>query len=167
MSNLRRYHTPGNWYFITCVTYLRRPILVDSADLLYSSMEQCQKRVAHDLHAWVILPDHFHIVIDSRTGDLSGIMQRTKMAFGAKWRMRKGRQRGRVWQHRFWDHIIRDQTDFNRRIDYTHYNPVKHGLVLSPFDWPHTSLHRFHAEGIYDRDWGRREPSEFEGEFGE
>jgi len=167
MSNLRRYHTAGNWYFITSVTYLRRPVLVDNVDLLLSSFDRAQEQVAHDLHAWVILPDHFHAVINSKDGDISGIMQRIKMGFAAKWRLRAQVRQGRVWQNRFWDHVIRDEDDLNRHIDYIHYNPVKHGLVSSPFEWQHSSMHRFHQEGIYNQDWGRRDVPQLDGEFGE
>jgi len=167
MSNLRRYHTAGNWYFITNVTYLRRPVLVEHADLLLSAFERCRERVAHDLHAWVILPDHFHAVINSKDGDMSGIMQRIKMGFAAHLRLRTGNRRGRVWQNRFWDHVIRDEEDLNRHIDYIHYNPVKHELASSPFEWKHSSIHQFHLEGIYDQDWGRRDAPQFDGNFGE
>jgi putative transposase len=59
-----------------------------------------------------------------------------------------------VWQRRFWEHLIRDQNDFNRHIDYIHYNPVKHGLVNCVADWPWSSFHRFVKLGFYDRDWG-------------
>ena len=34
-----------------------------------------------------------------------------------------------VWQRRYWEHTIRDDLDLQRHVDYTHYNPVKHGLV--------------------------------------
>ncbi len=78
-----------------------------------------------------------------------------------------GRTDGRVWQHRFWDHIIRDDDDLNNHTDYIHYNPVKHGFVTSPFDWPHSSIHRFLEMGNYTLDWGRREDVLFVGDFGE
>jgi putative transposase len=59
-----------------------------------------------------------------------------------------------LWQRRFWEHTVRDERDFGRCVDYIHFNPVKHGLVAAPIDWPHTSLHRFVREGILPRDWG-------------
>jgi len=74
---------------------------------------------------------------------------------------------GRVWQNRFWDHIIRNQEDLNRHIDYIHFNPVKHGFVKSPFDWSHSSIHKYHAEGFYTRGWGLIDTLKFKGEFGE
>lgn len=47
-----------------------------------------------------------------------------------------------------------------------HYNPVKHGLVTSPFDHKDSSLHQFAEEGYYSRDWRNMEPDGFDGDFG-
>lgn len=59
-----------------------------------------------------------------------------------------------IWQRRFWEHFIRDERDYVQHCDYLHYNPVKHGLCLTPTDWPFSSIHRFIAQGIYPPDWG-------------
>jgi putative transposase len=63
--------------------------------------------------------------------------------------------------------VIRDQEDFNRHIDYVHFNPVKHGLVRDPFKYEHSSLQKFFREGYYSRDWGCHELIGFAGDFGE
>jgi hypothetical protein len=42
-----------------------------------------------------------------------------------------------IWQRRYWEHTIRDDRDFAAHLGYTHFNPVKHGLVKHPADWPH------------------------------
>jgi putative transposase len=59
-----------------------------------------------------------------------------------------------VWQRRFWEHLIRDQNDFRRHVEYIHYNPVKHGLTKAPIDWMHSSFHRYVSKGIYEIKWG-------------
>ena len=41
-----------------------------------------------------------------------------------------------IWQRRYWEHTIRGDRNFAANIDYTHFNPVKHGLVAHPADWP-------------------------------
>jgi hypothetical protein len=61
------------------------------------------------------------------------------------------------WQRRFWEHLIRDEQDFNHHVDYIHYNPVKHGLVLFPKDWQYSSFDRYVQRGVYDFDWGSSE----------
>ena len=58
-----------------------------------------------------------------------------------------------IWQRRYWEHTIRDDRDFAAHMDYTHFNPVKHGLVAHPADWPHSSFRRCVASGMYSADW--------------
>jgi putative transposase len=72
---------------------------------------------------------------------------------------------GQIWQNRFWDHVIRNQDDMNRHIDYIHFNPVKHGLVSKPFDFRYTSIHQYRDD--YSDDWGIKEEIDTTGEYGE
>ncbi len=58
-----------------------------------------------------------------------------------------------LWQRRYWEHQIRDDLDFERHMDYLHFNPVKHGLVQRVADWPYSSFHRHVAGGVYGEDW--------------
>ena len=71
-----------------------------------------------------------------------------------------------LWQRRFWEHTIRDERDFERHVDYIHFNPVKHGLVSRVCDWPHSSFHRYVREGVLPEDWGG-DVGEFGDRFGE
>jgi putative transposase len=165
MSKLLRYYFPGNVYFVTAVTHERVPILIGNIDLLWRAFDGV-KRVSHvHIIAWVVLPDHFHMIIDPHNNILSNLMQRIKMSFASNYRKRHGIYRGRVWQNRFWDHIIRNEDDMKRHIDYIHYNPVKHEYAKSPFGWKHTSIHEFFD--VYGSDWGVRESVMIEGDFGE
>jgi putative transposase len=59
-----------------------------------------------------------------------------------------------IWQRRFWEHVIRDERDYELHVDYLHYNPVKHGHVTRVADWPYSSFHRYVQRGIYDLEWG-------------
>ena len=117
--------------------------------------------------SWVVLPDHFHMIVDPKDNDLSGIVRRLKLSFANLYHIQQGMKRGTIWQPRFWDHIIRDRVDMNRHIDYIHYNPVKHGFVSDPFKWRYSSLDRYHKNGYYARDWGVNEQLWTDGEFGE
>jgi putative transposase len=47
-----------------------------------------------------------------------------------------------IWQRRFWEHHLRDEADFRAHLRYCWLNPVKHGLVAAPQDWPYSSVHR-------------------------
>jgi putative transposase len=64
-----------------------------------------------------------------------------------------------VWQRRFWEHVIRDEEDWRRHVDYIHYNPVKHGLVNRPTAWRWSSFAKAVAKGWYEESWGEGEPA--------
>ena len=62
------------------------------------------------------------------------------------------------WTRRFWESTLRDADSLARRIDYVHFNPVKHGYVTCVAAWPHSSFHAFVARGVLPIDWaGGRE----------
>ena len=167
MTNIRRHFKKGNIYFLTHVTERRMPILADNFDLLWQAMQSMKTKFPFKLMACAVLPDHLHMLIDPGEQDLSELIRRIKLSFSANYRRRTGIRGGRVWQYRFWDHIIRDPDDMNRHIDYIHYNPVKHGLVTDPFEYPHSSMHEYYERGYYASDWGMKEVINIAGEFGE
>jgi REP-associated tyrosine transposase len=49
--------------------------------------------------------------------------------------------------------LIRDDNDFEKHVNYIHYNPVKHGYVSHPIDWPFSTLHRYLHRGILPANW--------------
>jgi putative transposase len=59
-----------------------------------------------------------------------------------------------VWQRRYWEHLIRDDRDWQQHVEYIHYNPVKHGLARAPVEWKYSSFHTFVKQGLYPPDWG-------------
>jgi hypothetical protein len=63
-------------------------------------------------------------------------------------------QRG-IWQRRYREHTIRDEQDFATHFDYIHFNPVKHGLVEHPGEWPHSFFRRCVGGGLYQAGWMR------------
>ena len=166
MSKLLRYYAPGQIVFITSVTAKRGRILVKHADLLTRAFHNSQRKSQFELVAWVILPDHFHCLIGNPKADMPAIMQRIKLSFSKQVRF-STEWSGPVWQHRYWDHIIRCEEYLRRHIDYIHYNPVRHGLVNSPRLWPHSSFSAFLEAGYYEGGWGERVIDFDENRFGE
>ena len=113
------------------------------------------------LHTIWTLPENdadFSIRWNMLKGQFSGSI--TKTEYISTSRSKRG-ERG-IWQRRFWSHLITSQTDYNRHVDYIHWNPIKHGSVKNLADWPHSSFHRYVAEGIYPLDWACIEPFNFE-----
>ena len=71
-----------------------------------------------------------------------------------------------IWQRRYWEHTLRDESDFERHCDYIHFNPVKHGHAETAREWPYSSFQRFVKRGVYPMDWAAGEPID-EGDWGE
>jgi putative transposase len=65
----------------------------------------------------------------------------------------KRHERG-IWQRRFWEHTIRDESDYTCHVNYIHFNPVKHGLVKFVEEWPFSTFHQFVEHGLYPHNWG-------------
>jgi len=113
------------------------------------------------MRAFVILPNHIHALIKplDRLDDISRVVGITKRNFTRSYRLRPGSsQDSKIWQERFWDHIIRNETDLKIHVDYIHFNPVKHGLVKAPEEHPYSSFLGFVENGEYELGWGHEEP---------
>jgi putative transposase len=163
----RRAYIPGGCYFFTVVTERRRKIFVDdhNVGLLRQAFRHVIAKRPFVVDAVVILPDHLHCIWTLPPGDND---------FSTRWRLiktwftkhcdnrsefrpnasriKKGEQA--LWQHRYWEHLLRDEDDFARHIDYIHYNPVKHGYVDKPDDWKYSSFQRYVERGILPENWG-------------
>jgi len=157
--NYRRVYVAGGTYFFTLVTHQRKPIFSDleAIDTLRAAFKYAITRHPFTIVANVILPDHIHSVWTLPPNDSN---------FSTRWRLIKGYFTRNwtnpdikvpVWQRRFWEHLIRDETDLSNHVEYIHYNPVKHGLANSPYDWPYSSFSRFVKEGWYPTEWGKVE----------
>ena len=148
-------------------TFQRKKILVSSYSILWESINKMRTKHNIDLIAWVVMPDHFHMLIDPKESDVAAFIHDVKLSFGAYYRKEQNIRSGRVWQNRFWDHVIRNQDDMNRHIDYIHYNPVKHGYTNNPNDWKYSSFSEYKEKGYYQDDWGAKDEIIINGEFGE
>ena len=167
MTNIRRCFQPNEIVFMTHVTYKRMPVLVENSGMLHRALEIIENKSGVQIIAWVFLPDHFHLLVDVGDVDISRLMTKAKLSFSAKYRKSKGIKSGRIWQYRFWDHIIRDNNDMKHHFDYIHYNPVKHDYVRRPGDWELSSFNKYLTEGYYTEDWSVVDERAFEGSFGE
>ena len=68
-------------------------------------------------------------------------------------KVRKAAGERGIWQRHFWEHVIRDDLDYQRHVDYVHVNPLKHGYVKRVGDWPYSTFHQYVARGIYLPNW--------------
>ncbi|WP_139559636.1 REP-associated tyrosine transposase [Methylotetracoccus oryzae] len=164
MPNYRRALIPGGtWFFtVNLLERHRKDLLVREIELLREAVRRVRARYPFHINAWVVLPDHLHCVWTLPPDDAN---------FSTRWRLIKsgfsralprterlsdvrkaGGERG-IWQRRYWEHLIRDEADFQRHVDYVHVNPVKHGLVKRVSDWPYSTFHQYVSQGTYPADW--------------
>ncbi len=86
----------------------------------------------YELIAWVIMPNHVHVIFRPRPGHkLSEIVHSWK-SFTSKEINRLLARQGSVWMDEYYDHLIRDEKDFRNQVNYVLTNPEKAGLQ----NWP-------------------------------
>lgn len=162
MVGYRRARVAGATYFFTVALRDRRTNwLVLHVDALRESIHLARREAPFVIDAMVVMPDHLHAVWTLPPGDAD---------FPGRWRKIKARftrtlvQRGvplmrnhkgeyDLWQRRYWEHLIRDDRDLSRHVDYIHYNPVKHGFVERPTAWRWSSVHTYIRRGLLPADW--------------
>ena len=167
MPNFRRYYVPNAIYFIVAVTRDRRPVFAEEANagLFYNVIRQVRQIKPFSLLAHSLIPDHVNLLIKpTGEADISRIMLSIQRTFTLAYKRTHGITTSlSLWQPRFWDHIIRDENDLKRHLDYIHYNPMKHGLTTHPEDHPYSSYHHWLERGYYEEGWGHSEPENVKG----
>ncbi len=159
-------------FFTVALANRGSDLLVREVDALREAVRDTRGQRPFKIDAWVILPDHMHFVwtlpegdsdfstrigaIKSRFTRRVGFHPTAPISNGATgwdggtvgWnptlrspsKIRKGD--AGIWQRRFWEHHIRHVADYAAHVRYCWINPVKHGLVERPEDWPYSSVHR-------------------------
>ena len=120
------------------------------------------------LVAWVVMPNHFHALVELWTITLGELLKAWKGVSARAINLVLGR-RGQLWQDDYWDRYIRDEEHFGKARRYIESNPVKAGLARAAADWPWSSANpkwrwsgpdRFHkgqlvyADGERLPEWG-------------
>ena len=163
MVQYRRSRLAGGTYFFTLTLRDRRSFhLVNHINHLRNAFRAARKKSPFIIHAIVVLPEHLHTIWELPAEDDD---------YPKRWRFIKSHytralvkggvnliknERGEynLWQRRYWEHQIRDESDMKRHFDYIHYNPVKHRYVPAVSDWPYSSFHRYVKLGWLSNDWG-------------
>ena len=163
-----RYKTwPGQLYYTTTTVVGWIDIFTRQqyVDILYDSIRYCQEHKQLELYAYVIMPNHFHLICRTQEDALNYVMRDLK-SFTAReivkavetnlhesrreWLMHMFRYYGRGSannrDHQFWQHgnhpfELRNETVLWQKMRYLHNNPVKAGIVTEPHHYLHSSAH--------------------------
>lgn len=160
----RRSNNAGATYFFTLTLADRKSqLLTENIRHLRDVVRTVREAHPFEIVAMVVLPDHLHAIWQLPEGDADFPMRWSLIKSGfsraipkhetlGQSRVKK-RERG-IWQRRYWEHLIRDDTDLENHVAYIHFNPVKHGYVSKASDWEHSSIHLYIKNGLCDVDWG-------------
>jgi len=150
-----RHSQPNTAYFLTkCVLERKRAPLArpDCAEVLIQSFRWARDRQWFRILGFVIMPDHYHLII--ALGEVVPL-ERVMMSinrFTASQINKILRRTGTFWEEGYYDHAIRDRKDFDVILEYVHQNPVKAGLVQDPEEWLFSTAHPRFAD-LIDWDW--------------
>ncbi|MCZ8334006.1 MAG: transposase [Rhodobacteraceae bacterium] len=150
MTAYRRLRLPGGSYVFTLRLEERgSSLLTDRIDLLRLAWRDAFRDFPATLQAVVILPDHLHAVLTEPEG---------KVQFSERWQRLKGRfshavadraevrpslarrREAGIWQRRLWEHALRDRAALDEAVAFCRTDPVRHGLVRDPADWPYLTI---------------------------
>jgi putative transposase len=159
-KKVKHFDIPGHAHFLTFSCYRRLALLSKDRSRWWfvQELEKARRKHEFDLWAWVVMPEHVHLLIWPRRGvyRISKILASIKKPVGAEAiAYLKGRapgflkrltvrNRNRTY-HRFWqagpgcDHNLYEPASIHRAIEYIHKNPVRRGLVARAEEWPWSS----------------------------
>jgi putative transposase len=135
----RRANTDGGTYFFTVHLAERHSdLLVCHIEDLRAVTQSVKQAHPFSIVAMVVLPEHLHAIWRLPLGDANYPLRWSQIKAGFSRRLPKNelirasrqakRERG-IWQRRYWEHQIRDETDLARHVDYIHYNPKNPGQI--------------------------------------
>jgi len=161
MRSRYRIHEARSAHFVTSTIVAWLPVFTSAprCDILAQSWAYCREHKGLQIHAWVILDNHFHAILSAP--DLMQVMRDFKrftaqrimdqlQAENCEWLLNqfeyfhaahKSQSERQVWQEGFHPVAISNDEIMLQKMDYLHNNPVKRGLVAAPEHWRYSSAH--------------------------
>jgi REP element-mobilizing transposase RayT len=134
MPSFQRYPNEGFPYLVTTNVKDGRPLFADHrcCQIVTGGLRFPRTRLGHRLHAYVIMPDHVHLVVTPREGsNVSQAMHSLKLYAARQIGALLG-SKGGTWQPRFYERALRTPKDVAGALAYVHNNPIKAGLTDRP-----------------------------------
>ena len=137
----------SGWFCITAANYEHKQVMSEPErlsafeDRLLMDMDSAGVEIG----AWLILTNHYYVLLGVDSLDqVSSVLQRLHGATSREWNLEDGLTGERKIWNRFSDRHIRNERHYYHAMGYLHYNPVKHGYVDSPYEWPWSSVHVYY-----------------------
>ena len=140
--HLPHWEEPGATYFVTFRRHADAGIDLtarDVAPIIIGALHHFDDD-RYWLYDYTVMPDHVHVILKPVVRDggaelLWRILQSLKAWTARRINETTGRS-GPVWQHESYDHIIRNQADYEGKAGYIFQNPCAKGLISDPAEWP-------------------------------
>ncbi len=135
-------------YLITAVNYEHELVMEtpQRRTQFETRLLNSMKEIAEEVIAWVVLANHYHILVHVRSlDDVSAALKSLHGSTAYEWNKQDGQSgRRRVW-FKFFDTYIRNDAHLRTAFNYIHYNPVKHGYVMDAYEWEWSSLPLYYS----------------------
>lgn len=144
----------AGWHIITGGTVDRAPLLSGDEPrgdgprtngpkaIVREALRELVTELDVTLRAWVILDNHYHLLLRARPDGISHLIGRLhERTAGEINRLHHAADRP-VWRTH-WDRVVRNETELNVAFNYLHHNTVKHRYVQLVDEWPHSSYHYY------------------------
>jgi putative transposase len=143
----------AGYYLITAANFEHAPVMdfagrrTEFEILLLEAMRGIQAETI----AWVILPNHYHILVDVVSLDsVSAALKYLHGKTSRQWNLEDNlTEKRRVW-YKFSDRLMRSEKQL-QTFNYIHFNPIKHGFIDDIYEWPWSSIKLY--ENSQGRDW--------------
>ncbi|MGC4119214.1 MAG: transposase [Myxococcales bacterium] len=134
-KNLPHWRLEGCTYFLTwCLDLGQSPLTESERSLVRDALRFANGR-NFDLLAFVVMDDHVHVVLTPAEGILLEKIVHSWRSYTTNRLQRVSGRVGRVWQHDYFDHIVRHDRELAELIDYTLANPWKRWPSLGSYEW--------------------------------
>ena len=145
----------GTFFFTVALAEAGSRLLVDEVALLRDVVAAVRAEHPMEIDAMVILPDHLHAVWTLPRGDTGAAIRwrKIKASFARHCRAKDEASRAELWRPGVLEHSVADPAEHRRHLARCWHDPVRHGLVARPADWPFSSLHREIRAGRVPADW--------------
>lgn len=155
----------GNLFFVTSsvVGFVKIFKLKSLCNIMIDNLNYYQNRGDFTIIAYVVMLDHFHLVIKINkgltvsqcignfkrvtSGRITSELERTGndrlLSSLRKGAMMEPTKDSKVWEYRFDSFVITNENTLRQKIEYIHNNPVKAGLVSGPTEWRYSSARNY------------------------
>jgi putative DNA methylase len=121
------------------------------ADIIHNTLRENNSR-HYDLHAYVIMPNHLHILAQFYPGNRMGDVVAEWKSVSAPLINAAAGRKSELYHENYWDRYQRDADHYDNTLHYIRMNPVRAGLVKNPNNWKHTFVD---PTKKFNRGWGK------------